>query len=249
MMVHHGCNPAALRSLLYYAAQGLDAAQEFLQELAAFVHAREATLAQLSDLKEALKMLMAPKILGAPVVRHLSLIADVRKNYRRFFMEFPEKLQQFENILKMIDSPTLERIDIERDSEIARAEALLHIYVKETTGKFFTQHTAVLLLTGAVSYGLENMPSYDAETVHRRYTRWSRKYREAHALLTDLVQDIRGDGDEFFKKFEDAIKIGLALDSVKNHMVRQLMTIINGGDRKLNSRLTDPLVLFRSLFP
>jgi hypothetical protein len=192
----------------------------------------------LTQLKSTLQTLLAPNVLRTPVVSHLLSLWGVRKKYHHLFTEFPERLNQFEHILKTIDPPKQERIDIARDSEIARAEALLQIYVKETTGKFFTDHTGVLLQAGAESYGLDQLPSYSAEAVNRRYRRWSRKYGDDHAQLTDLVRNIRRDGDNFLKNFLDARKIQVSLAFSGYQMLQQLTT--NESDRILNSRMTDP---------
>jgi hypothetical protein len=236
-LTNHGCNAAALKSSLYYAACGLESAQDFPREFAAFIRAREATLIQLTQLKKTLQTLMAPNVLRTPVVSHLSSLLGVRTKYRRLFTEFLQRLNQFESILKIIDSPKQERIDIERDSEIARSEALLHIYVKETTGKFFANQTPVLLQAAAESYGLDELPSYSAEAVNRRYRRWSRKYNDDHAQVTDLVRDIRRDGDNFLKNFLDARKIQVSLAFSGYQVLRQLIT--DEGDSALNSRMID----------
>jgi hypothetical protein len=238
-LTNQRCNAAALKSSLYYAACGLESAQDFPREFTAFIRAREATLIQLTQLRRTLQTLIAPNVLRTPVVSHLSSLWGVRKKYRHLFTEFPERLKQFENILKTIDPPRRERIDIERDSEIARTEALLHIYVKETTGKFFTERTAVLLQSGAQSYGLDQLPSYSADAVNRRYRRWSRKNGDDHAQLTDLVRNIRRDGDNFLENFLDARKIQVSLAFSGYQILQQLVT--NESDRRTNSRMTDPL--------
>jgi hypothetical protein len=170
-LIEKGCQPLALKSMLYYAAEGVELANEAMQTFDACDLARNRALKQTAQLKRILQELAAVALGGHKVATALLRLYHVEEQDISFFEVFPVLLEQFENILKRLTSvPGTGKGTT--TWTIGTGEALVHIYVEEITGSLLSEETAVLLKASAVSYGLDGMPSYNTVAVKRRYLRF-----------------------------------------------------------------------------
>jgi hypothetical protein len=205
----HRCDPRSLKSALYDAAVYLDTAQESPREVGAYLQEREAALNQLAKLKQMVRELMAHKLGTEGVVDQLLLLYGVKKKDVRFVKDFPALLERFESILKIIKETTAERHAL-RAMLTAMGEALVHIYVKETTGRLLTEEVAVLLQAGATSYGLDHGPRYSAAAVSRRYRRFRTRASHTDDVIRELVRQF-GSGN-FGVRLDRFVEAGMVLD-------------------------------------
>lgn len=243
-LINHHCRAHVLKSVLYYAAYHLEAAQEF-EASEAFMRARERILNQVPEVRKTLQELMAATVGGQQVASQLFFLWGVKRKDISLFEGFPKLLERFENILKVLQHPVFRERRVEVASEIADGEALLHIYVKETTGKWFSEETAVLLEAGAESYGLEGGPSYNAEAVNRRFRRWFRNRKNKnsdYAAIRDLVRQLKH-SDTFLESFLCARKIQTSLE----FGLYRFGMAIAGGQSVRRRMIGDPFELFRRL--
>lgn len=209
-LTDHHCDPHALKSSLFYAAHRLKDAQEVPQAWKAFDRARETTLNQVAQLKKVLRELMLLRTQGRQVAGDVLVVWDVKRKDVSFFQGFPGLLERFESVLEVLDLPSARR-DTFQDWLIASGESLLHIYVKEITGKLFSEETSVLLEASAVSCGLGRGREYSTEAVSRRYRRFRRRNNSDYKHMTVLVSRIGRPGDTFLERFLDARKVEFSL--------------------------------------
>lgn len=187
-LVDRQCDPLALKSALYYAAEHLDAAQELPEKWRAYSSAWEDAVNPLIELEKTLQQLMAVRALGIQIADDLLWFYGVKKREIAFLKAFPAMLERIERILTLIKVPTAIIQNRLKDKLTARGEALLYIYVKETTGKVFKEEVSVLLEAGAAAYGHEHMPGYGRDTAYRRYSRF--KDREPHQFQFRAMQQL-----------------------------------------------------------
>jgi hypothetical protein len=211
----HHCDPFALKSSLFYAAYRLKDAQEVPQAWEAFDRARETTLSQVAQLKKVLRGLLLLQTQGRQVASDVLWLWGVKNKDVSFFQGFPGLLERFESVLKVLYLPS-ERRDTFQDWLIASGELLLHLYVKEITGKLFTEETSVLLEASAVCCGFGHGREYSTEeAVSRRYRRWfqNRKNKNSdYVEIRRLVEQFGGDGNTFLKNVLDARLMQMSLE-------------------------------------
>lgn len=187
-LLEHQCDPRALKSALYYAADFLWHAQQ-VGRVNEFYSKREESLTQVAQLKNTIRQLMAFRMRGAVVATGVMRLSDVNKIDMRFFQRFPTQLVRFEKILKVLNLPVGTRPDLDEFHLVARGEALLHLYVKEVTTKVFPGEAAALLDAAAaaarIDYAPEDyVPEYSTDAVSKRYRRF-RSHRSSD--LTDML--------------------------------------------------------------
>lgn len=111
------------------------------------------------QLKKVLRGLMLLRTQGRQVASDVLWLWGVKNKDVSFFQGFPGFLERFESVLKILGLPS-ERRDTFQDWLIASGELLLHLYVKEITGKLFSEESSVLLEASAVSCGLGHGREY-----------------------------------------------------------------------------------------
>src|ERR1035441_8596235 len=191
-LIHQQCDSRALKSVLYRAARWLALAQEIPGEWAAYSQTRKAALHLSVELKQKLQELMALRVGRGRLVDLLLSFYVVEEKDVAFFERFPILLERFQRILNQLVAipPSF----FERHSLSAFitdvGEALLHIYVEETTGRLFSEETAVLLEAAAASYGLEG-PCYSAAAVNRRHQRFRTRRPGPYKVIRLLVRFFR----------------------------------------------------------
>ena len=191
-LLAHDCDPKALKSALYYAADYLWLARQ-AHRMNEFYTRREESLSQVAHLRKTIRQLMALRIQGAVIATNVMRLSDVNKIEMRFFQSFPTLLVRFENILKVLKLPVGARPDTNEYHLVARGEAPLHLYVKEVTTKAFPDESAALLEAAAAAAGIDYAPEdyapeYTTEAVSRRYRRF-RKSKSSDC--TDMLILIR----------------------------------------------------------
>lgn len=239
-LIEERCDPDALKSALYYAAVVLTSAYELPQRFDAFSRAKEETLAQLAKLKKALESLMLPSFRSQAMADRIFRVYGVARKHVRFFRNFPSTLQRFEDILEFVHFPR-DRPGTKAFSEIARGEALLHLYVEETTGRMFPAETAILLKAAAEAYDVKHLPSYDVDAVNRRYRRWfrarkDRDYRNLKALVREIKKH---DGARFLGNF---LEVQVMTSSMILAAYAQLMREHGGHSFRTNDQIGHPLL-------
>jgi len=233
-----------LKAALYHASSVTEDSQEFPEAYEAFIRARALTLKQVVELRKALREFLASTFRGKQFAILLLAVWPVKKGDVSLFQRFPTLLEGFENTLRFIDLPTIGKRNIERAATIARGEALLHIYVKEMTGRLFSEQTAILLQVGAESYGLEQGPDYSAGAVNRRYRRWFREKKNNDTKqMKLLIRRIKRNGDTFLKNF---LEVRLLQASLEVGLYRSSLAFANSTlDRKPKPSMLDPFALLR----
>ena len=248
-LIDHGCDDRALRQALYYAALCTDRARSSAREMEAFLQNREAALRQTAELKQTLLGLTG----AARVTDDLLKLWQIKGNEAKFFKNFATSLHRFEVILNTLTVPgRMKRPDVEVDSEIARGEALLHVYVEVTTEKLFPEKTSVLLEVSAACYGVKPpRPSYDSGAVSRRFGRWFRSRKDNNYKEMCLtVRGLRG-GDTFLRDFlYDTLLIHSLPFGLFQHITFQFDSPDEPGEQGCGSRwrstVSEPSELVRT---
>jgi len=191
-LTDHKCDPQALKSALYHAAVHLDGAQELSKRWKQYLAIRQSAFDHLSELQKTFLQLMALKFRSDQFMDHLFFFYGVKKREVVFFERFPELLERFESILKVLKVQTAKRHSL-RAMLTAAGESLLHIYVEDATEGFFPEEVAVLLEAGASAYGLSG-PSYSMGAVRRRYLRFQEQYYLNYEVTRRLVREFRSQG-------------------------------------------------------
>jgi hypothetical protein len=194
LLAHH-CDPKALKSALYYAADYLWLARQ-AHRMNEFYTRREESLSQVAHLKKPIRQLMALRIQGAVIATNLMRLSDVNKIEKRFVQSFPTLLVRFENILKVLKLPVGARPDTNEYHLVARGEALLHLYVKEVTTKAFPDESAALLEAAAAAAGIDYAPEgyapkYTTEAVSRRYRRFRKSKSSDYTDILILIRSLK----------------------------------------------------------
>lgn len=209
-LTDHHCDPRALKSALFYAADRLKDAQEVPQTWQDFNRARQETLNQVVELKKTLRELMVLRTPRGEAADTALFLSGVKKKDASLFKDFPGLLMRFESVLRVLQFPS-ERRDTFQDWLIASGELLLHIYVKEITKNLFSAETSVLLEANAVSCGLNLGREYSTEAVSRRFRRFRRGNDSDYKEIKVLVRRFARNGDKFLERFLDTRKVQLSL--------------------------------------
>jgi hypothetical protein len=191
-LTDHKCDPQTLKSALYHAAVHLDGAQELSTRWTQYLAIRQTAFDHLSELKKTFQQLMALKFRSDEFMDQLFFFYGVKKREVVFFERFPELLERFESMLKVLKVQTTKRHSL-RAMLTAAGESLLHIYVEAFTDEDFPEEVAVLLEAGAEAYGLSG-PSYSTAAVRRRYKRFREKYHRTYEVNRRLVRQFRSQG-------------------------------------------------------
>jgi hypothetical protein len=193
-LLEHHCDPKALKSALYYAADHLWTARA--HQMYDFYTRRKEGLTQVAQLKETIRQLMAIRCGGDAYATVLMLLSDFNKIQIRFFQDFPALLVRFEKILKVLKLPVPSRQDTNSYHLVAQGEALLHLYVKEVTGRAFPDQVAALLQAAAAAAGIDYAPKhyapeYTTEAVSRRYRRLRKSKSIDPAFTLILIRSFK----------------------------------------------------------
>jgi hypothetical protein len=198
---NYQCDPRALKSALYYAAENLWASQEAPLKWAAYSQARKSALIRVAELEEALGKLAFLQFGREEILDSLLIYYQAKENDVIFLKTFPKLLQQLQRILTGLKLPQGKR---RRAFFRRNGEALLHVYLKETAGKLFPGEAAVLLRAAARSYGLKRGPRYSGEAVEQRFKRYRNDKFGMHKLFKMMVRQFTSErSDLLLHQFVD----------------------------------------------
>lgn len=209
-LLENHCDPQALKSALYYAADHLRLAYD-AHRGNEFEIAREQTLTQIARLRETMRQLTSTRIQSKAVASHAMFLWGIKKKEIECFQNFPTLLVRFEKILGVLRLPRARRDTLE-DWLIASGESLLHVYVKEVTTKTFSEENAVLLEAAAAACGFDHGREYSTEAVGRRWLRFRKRKDSDHKELRSLVHSIKGSRETFLDDFLDVRIVHLYLE-------------------------------------
>jgi hypothetical protein len=188
-LVEHGCTADTLKSALYHAAEYLSVAEESPKEFGAYFRIRKDISEELSKLKRDLRRLTSLTLGGERMLSVLWSFYQVKSEHVVFFNMFPTLLERLEKTLTAPKAVLTKRNRKRAPGEfVASGEAVLHIYVKETTRRLFPLDTALVLEGGAIAYRIDRKPSYDDEAVKKRYRRYKKERDGDHNLTRLLVR-------------------------------------------------------------
>lgn len=237
-LVEHGCNPDALKSALYHAADYLSVAEESPQALRAYFRIRKDISDELSKLKRDLRRLSSLTIGGEWMLRFLWSFYRVKSEQVVFFNMFPTLLERLEKTVTVPKTVLTKRIRKRFPGAfVASGEAVLHIYVKETTRRLFPLDTAMVLEGGAIAYRIGRKPSYDDEAVKKRYRRYKKErdgdYNLARLLVRQFVSEApRIDLHTFVNRRTFELGYNVAMDYLED----QPEAMLRSSWKKLASR-------------
>jgi hypothetical protein len=213
----HDCDLPSLKSTLYHAVECSAGAQEVPRAFRAYLGARETAFRQLTELSDTVREIMELKVGREQVAAGVLFFHGVKKEHVRFFEAFNAQLKRFENVLKIATVPIRETPKL-RDLLTAEGEALVHIYLKETTGKLFSAEVALLLEASAEAYGLGGGPTYSTESVNRRFRRFRNRRSTECEMIRQLVSQFKPGGSSRLAAFVNARMIGLFYEVVMDDL-------------------------------
>jgi hypothetical protein len=245
-LVEHGCNPDALKSALYHAADYLSVAEESPKAFGAYFRIRKDISDELSKLKRDLRRLSSLTISGEWMLRFLWSFYRVESEHIVFFNMFPKLLERLEKTLTIPKVVLTKRIRKRLPGAfVATGEAVLHIYVKETTRRWFRLDTALVLEGGAIAYRIDRKPSYDDEAVKKRYRRYRDEQCGDYKLIRLLVRQFVSEAPNidlhtFINRRTFAAGYNVAMDYLEDQpeaMLRSNWAEMASSLEKLASRL------------
>jgi hypothetical protein len=173
-LLEKSCNPHILKSALYHAARETWVAQDTRRAMKTLLQIREEIFGQLTELRKQIRSLTSIKAgtESLQLFRFLLGLQRVRREHIVFFMTFPKLLERFEAVLAIPKNFLGTHTKREPDEFFASAEAPLHIYLEEVTGRPCFPQTAHLLEAAVSPYCPEHKPSYSLDAVYKRYRRF-----------------------------------------------------------------------------
>jgi hypothetical protein len=237
-LVEHGCNPDVLKSALYHAADCLSVAEESPRAFGAFFRVRKDIFDELSKLKRDLRNLTSLTVGGEPMLSFLWSFYRVKSEHVVFFNMFPTLLERLEKTLMVPKTVLTKRIRKRFPGEfVASGEAVLHIYVKETTRRLFPLDTALVLEGGAIAYRIDGKPSYDDEAVKKRYRRYQDERYGGYKLTRLLVRQFVSEAPRVdLHTFVNRRTFELSYNVVMDYLEDQPEAMLRSSWEKLASR-------------
>lgn len=208
-----GCLDEDLYWAFFFAIDDIDSATSFPSRFLTFREDSFDVLREIRRLRPTVHKLMEAKLWAEPLWYQFLGFYELPLKQVLQFWKFQYELAFFEARLKQFTGRGTSRTTVTalKASIASHGEAVLHIYVKESTGKFYYEETSILLEAAAQAYNLEAGTSFAQDAVSHRYTRFRKKHRKD-------VEEIRRDIGELWSQ---RLNNNMRLDLIPYLMARR----------------------------
>jgi hypothetical protein len=182
-----GCNEPDLEWAFYWAVDTIDTGT-YLPSLKTFHRKSFDLLRRMRTLRPVLKDVMDAKMAGVPIwYAYFGLLGFPRKDAFRFWRLWAD-LTWFEEKLALCTGKTKGSMNRPK-APLALPGELVHLYVKECTGRPHHEEVSGLLEIAAEAYGLD-VKVFSQEAIEQRYKRFCRDYPQKVQELNDDIREL-----------------------------------------------------------